>query len=104
MNIGRAIRLCRTERGLKQVELAQKSDISVSYLSMLERGQRDPTLSTLNTIAEALGIPLSILVFLAVDKSEMTGISERLAGDISLTALKLMQTPNVTSALHTSTN
>ncbi|MBN0726767.1 helix-turn-helix transcriptional regulator, partial [Pseudomonas aeruginosa] len=53
MNVGQAIRLCRTQRGVSQSTIANRANCSVSYLSMLENNKRDPTLSTVTRIAEA---------------------------------------------------
>lgn len=36
MNMGKAIKLCRTQRGLTQSELSNLSDISLSYLCLVE--------------------------------------------------------------------
>ena len=66
---------------------------SVSYLSMLENSQRDPTLSTVSKIAQALGVPVEILFFLGADKSELAGIDKGLAGQLAMTALELLNEP-----------
>jgi transcriptional regulator with XRE-family HTH domain len=50
-NLGRL----RAKRRLTQEALADATGLSVSYISMLERGQRTPPLETLGRIAEALG-------------------------------------------------
>jgi transcriptional regulator with XRE-family HTH domain len=56
------IRALRAKRELSQQEVAQKAKISVSYVSMLERGERTPPLDTLETLAKALGVqPLDLL-------------------------------------------
>lgn len=56
------LRTLRVQRKLSQEMLAQKAGISVSYVSMLERGQRTPPLDTLETLARALGVtPVSLL-------------------------------------------
>jgi transcriptional regulator with XRE-family HTH domain len=47
----------RQAKKLSQAVLADKAKISVSYVSMLERGTRVPPLETLETIAKALGVP-----------------------------------------------
>jgi transcriptional regulator with XRE-family HTH domain len=47
----------RTRRKLSQQTVADKAGLSVSYISMLERGMRVPPLETLETIARALGVP-----------------------------------------------
>lgn len=93
MNIGQAIRMCRTRRGVSQAELAQHADCSVSYLSMLENNKRDPTLSTLSQIALALRVPVGILFFLAAEGNELSGIDKALQGELARTALELLNEP-----------
>lgn len=44
----------RTKLHLSQEALAAKAGICVSYVSMLERGQRSPPLDTLEKLAGAL--------------------------------------------------
>lgn len=90
MNIGNAIKLCRTQKGYTQSQLSEKANISASYLSLLEKGKRDPNLSTLQDISTALDVPTSILMFLASDKEDLDGVSEELAEKLSLTVLKLI--------------
>lgn len=52
----------RLRRKLSQEALASKSALSVSYISMLERGQRTPPLDTLESLAKALAVaPTSLL-------------------------------------------
>lgn len=94
MNIGRAIKLCRTQRDMKQAELAAAADISVSYLSLLERGQRDINFSTLEKIAAALKVPISVITFLASDNSDLENINPELAEKLSHLALKLIEASN----------
>ena len=91
MNLGKAIKLCRTQRGLNQSELANIAGVSVSYLSLLERGKRDPAFSTVEEIANALDIPVSILVFLAANDEEMSGLGHELREKLSYTALRLIE-------------
>ena len=90
MNLGKAIKLCRTQKNMKQSELADMVQISVSYLSLLEQGKRDPNFSIVQKIASALNVPVSILTFLGADKSELTDISPELAEKLSYTALQLI--------------
>ena len=99
MKIGQAIKLCRSQRGLSLAQLAKRANISVSYLSLLERDLRDPNLSTAQDIASALQVPLSILIFLA-GKDEISDISSELAEKLSLVALRLIETSsNETTSL-----
>jgi transcriptional regulator with XRE-family HTH domain len=50
--LGGSIRRLRQARGWSQAELAEKVDVSVDYVSLLERGQRAPALGVLVQIAE----------------------------------------------------
>ena len=47
----------RVQRKLSQLTVAEKSKLSVSYISMLERGERTPPLDTLEALAKGLGVP-----------------------------------------------
>jgi transcriptional regulator with XRE-family HTH domain len=47
----------RMRRKLSQQTVADKAGLSVSYISMLERGVRVPPLETLEAVAKALGVP-----------------------------------------------
>lgn len=87
MNIGQAIRLCRTQRGASQSAIANRANCSVSYLSMLENNKRDPTLSTVTKIAEALHVPIGLLFVLAADQNELGDIDEQVAGQLMQSAL-----------------
>ena len=51
------VRKFRAKKKLSQKALADKIGISVSYVSMLERGQRSPPLETIEKLAKALGVP-----------------------------------------------
>ena len=52
----------RLRRKLSQEALAARAGLSVSYISMLERGQRTPPLDTLESIAKALAVNASTLL------------------------------------------
>jgi len=47
----------RSQRKLSQQTVADKAKLSVSYISMLERGERTPPLETLEVLAKALAVP-----------------------------------------------
>lgn len=46
----------RKEGGWTQEELAERSGLSQQYLSDLERGKRNPTIVTINELAQAFGV------------------------------------------------
>ncbi len=47
----------RHRQRLSQFALAERTGISVSYVSMLERGQRSPPLETIEALARSLDVP-----------------------------------------------
>jgi transcriptional regulator with XRE-family HTH domain len=52
----------RREKGLSQEELADRAQIHQTYLSGVERGRRNPTITVLQRIAEALDADIADLV------------------------------------------
>ena len=90
MKLGKIIRLCRIQREWTQEELASGAGLSYSYLSLLERDKRDPRFSTIQKIAKALSIPLSVLIFLA-DSDEHRGMNTELLGKQALQALRFFR-------------
>ncbi len=54
--VGDRIRILRSEKGLSQEELADKAGIDPSHLGRLERGERNPSLISLDKIINALGV------------------------------------------------
>ncbi|GFN22469.1 transcriptional regulator [Thermanaeromonas sp. C210] len=59
---GPKIRQLREERGYSLQDLARRAELSVSYLSEIERGTKKPSLKTLERIAGALNVPREQLV------------------------------------------
>jgi transcriptional regulator with XRE-family HTH domain len=55
------IRMWRKRHTMTQADLAMKSGISVSFISMIERAERSPSYETLFEVARALDIPISEL-------------------------------------------
>lgn len=54
--LGEKIRAFRHERGLTQEALAGSLKLSVAYVSLIERGGRNPPYTTVIAIADALGV------------------------------------------------
>ncbi|MCY8546878.1 helix-turn-helix transcriptional regulator [Bacillus subtilis] len=62
MTVGQRIKAIRKERKLTQVQLADKANLSRSYLADIERDRYNPSLSTLESVAGALGVQVSAIV------------------------------------------
>jgi transcriptional regulator with XRE-family HTH domain len=61
-SFGKVLREARVRAKLSQEALALKADLDRTYVSLLERGLRQPSLATMLTLAGALGIRLTSLV------------------------------------------
>ena len=59
MSVGTKIQWIRSQSKKTQQELAEATDLAVSYLSRLENGRITPTVRTLGKIAAALRVPLA---------------------------------------------
>jgi len=57
--LGRSIKASRKAAGLTQAKLAEMTDLSDNFIALVERGQRSPSIHTLDKIATALDIPLA---------------------------------------------
>jgi len=62
LSMGDKIRLMRAEKNQSLQDLAQRSGISLSYLSEIERGTVYPALSTLKRIAGGLDVAVSAIM------------------------------------------
>ncbi|WP_372691443.1 helix-turn-helix domain-containing protein [Brevundimonas sp.] len=60
--LGQNILRCRTDRGWTQQDLASEADLSVRFVSGIERGEENPSLETTFQIAVALDVPIWILL------------------------------------------
>lgn len=72
---GTVLRRMRTAKGLSQERLALEGNIDRTFISMLERGIRQPSLTSLILIAEVLGISASELMA-AVERQMYLNIQE----------------------------
>ncbi|RTL94272.1 XRE family transcriptional regulator [Ancylobacter aquaticus] len=57
-----AIRVWREHRGLSASSLAEKAGIAQAFLSQIETGKRDGTVTTLKKIADALAVTVDDLI------------------------------------------
>jgi transcriptional regulator with XRE-family HTH domain len=60
--LGGLLRAQRVAADLSLRELAERTKVSNAYLSQLERGLHEPSLSVLRAISSALGVPLAPLL------------------------------------------
>lgn len=60
--LGQRIRFHRQRLGWRQHVLASRAGINQGFLSELELGRRNPSSATLHKLADALGLPVGVLI------------------------------------------
>ena len=102
MNYGKALKIARAIKGIQQAELARKAGLDPSYVCMLEKGKRRPSLETIERLSSALEIPTHLFSILATEKvdlnradaEELTRVGESLARLILTDAPKYRKSGN----------
>ena len=61
VGLGRVIRDARGDSRISQEELGLRTGVHRNYIGGIERGERNPSVTTIATLAEALGLRLSEL-------------------------------------------
>ena len=62
MTLGRRVRHFRLQRDMTLTDLSEQVGVGVSQLSLLENGRREPRVSLLRSLADALGVPVAELL------------------------------------------
>lgn len=71
-NLSNVIKEIRESRGLTQKEFAKQLGVDANYISMVERGDRSPSLSLLTDISDAFNVKLH-QIFLQAEMPELGG-------------------------------
>ncbi|MBX0328179.1 cupin domain-containing protein [Oscillochloris sp. ZM17-4] len=92
IDVGSRLRTLREARQLSIRALAEMSGLAVNTLSLIENGKTSPSVSTLQQIVVALGIPISTffeaeqprsrLVFLKTSQQQMTALTHGTLADL----------------------
>jgi len=90
MKIGNIIRQCRKAKKLTLAQLASASGVSAPYLCLLEKNDREPKLATVQSISDALEIPLSVLIFLAAEYKDVPELNAQHVESLSKNIMSLM--------------
>jgi len=64
---GTVLRQVRSDKGFSQEQLALSCDLDRTFISMLERGQRQPSLTSILAISTSLEIPAYEFIKLTTD-------------------------------------
>ena len=71
---GKVLRTVRREVGLTQEQLALAADIDRTFVSLIERGERQPTVRVLFRLATALHVPAAQLIQMTDDKVRVSAV------------------------------
>ena len=89
--LGKGIRFYRQQRQLSQAALAEKAEISITFLSNIERGIKYPTSDTLSAIANGLEVEVFELYRHDHSPAERRRLFERFKTDITQNVLKTLE-------------
>ncbi len=65
LDLGKTIRILRQAKEWKLSDLAEKAKVSVSFLSLVESGDRQPSLDVLRRVAQALNLPSEAIILMS---------------------------------------
>jgi len=88
--LGEALRLIRVYHDLKQKQVAERLDISTSYLSEIEKGHKTPSLDLIQRYSDIFGLPVSSIMFFA-ETVEDGGAYDRARSFVAGKMVGLMQ-------------
>jgi transcriptional regulator with XRE-family HTH domain len=57
------IKLFRVAAGMKQQDVAEALSVTTNFVSMIERGKREPTLKYLKQFSQQVKVPLAVLLW-----------------------------------------
>jgi transcriptional regulator with XRE-family HTH domain len=80
-DLGKTIRILREAKGYSMSEMARRSGVSTPFVSLLEKGEREPSLKVLRRMAQTLGIPPESLLQIVTG----TGIASKKNGTAAIT-------------------
>ena len=60
--LGKNLKEIRLSKGIKQIALAKSLNVDRSFVSNIENGKTNPTLSTISSLAKALGVSTNELL------------------------------------------
>src|SRR5687767_4358475 len=91
MKIGNAIKECRTRAKLTQLQLAKKAKVTQGYIANVEKNNLVPTQKVLRKIANAIDIPIIVLILIATEEQDVRMVKPKLMTSLNLTRLAIKE-------------
>ena len=70
-SILQALKRKRLEKKIKQVEVSRKIGVTQTFLSLVENGKKEPRLAHLRKYAEAIDVPIEIIVWESITEDKV---------------------------------
>ncbi|HEU0287096.1 MAG TPA: helix-turn-helix transcriptional regulator [Nocardioidaceae bacterium] len=80
--IGEVLREVRMRQGRTLRQISQQAQVSLGYISEIERGQKEPSSELLAAICSALDVPLSVLLLEVSSRLAAEERAEAIAGTL----------------------
>ncbi len=93
--LGERVRQLREGKGWSLTELAEKAQISRSYLSQIEQGDSTPTQAKIIQLANALGALPSQLIGEEPNQAKISSSLKEFANEISLGSAEIQMLANI---------
>jgi len=88
--LGKNIKIFRARRGLSQADFAEKADISITFLSNIERGIKYPQPDILSKIAVTLGVDVNELFVTEIISAKDNKLFNHFSEDVTQNVNKAM--------------
>lgn len=71
MDIGTALLKARRDKGFKQIEVANRTKLSQTYLSQIEGGSKIPSVEVIEKLAKEYNIPFAIMMWYGITDKDV---------------------------------
>ena len=90
MNYGKAVRIARAATNLQQKEVAKRSKLDSSYVSLIESGKRTPSKEAIESLSEAFQIPQQLFELLASEPDDINTVQPAQMDELARELLNLL--------------
>jgi transcriptional regulator with XRE-family HTH domain len=89
--IGDRIRELRKERGLSQEELGYKSELHLTHIGAIERGEKNCSIDTLVKVARGLNVNVQTLLDFPKDRADSTSLKKAIIEEIKISSPEIIK-------------
>lgn len=90
MDFGKALRIARAISGIQQKDLADMAGLDSSYVSLIEKGKRRPSMRAVRALGSALNVPPDLLTILASEREDVALADPQELQDLGESLVKLL--------------